>query len=270
MAFLGGRDLRLFLNNKIISDYQETRIKQAAYELSLGEEVYRTDAIDGKVEVLNDKNRTVTINPGQFTLLMTKETVTIPSDKLAFISIKAKPKLKGLVNVSGFHVDPGFSGKLLFSVYNAGPSTITLRHDEPYFLIWFAELKQNLLSNDLYNNSGNNHQDQKGIPSEYIDALKSGELASPSALLKKIKDVEKIKINNEYLLKLFIGIAVTIGLKIMWDSNAEQKGYEMRVLEERTLKNLYEQIDSIKSNSISLGNIDSIIRESKQTPNGIK
>jgi dCTP deaminase len=46
----------------------------------------------------------------------------------------------GLINVSGFHVDPGFYGKLIYAVYNAGPSEIHLSRGTEMFLIWFADL----------------------------------------------------------------------------------------------------------------------------------
>ncbi len=57
----------------------------------------------------------------------------------------------GLINVSGFHVDPGFKGKLLFSVYNAGTGPISMEKGEPYFLIWFAELALKDGEKDTYN-----------------------------------------------------------------------------------------------------------------------
>ncbi len=43
--------------------------------------------------------------------------------------------------MSGFHADPGFKGHLVFSVYNAGSSPISLERGQPYFLIWFAQLE---------------------------------------------------------------------------------------------------------------------------------
>ena len=63
----------------------------------------------------------------------TREEVRIPSNVLAFISIKASVKFDGLVNISGFHVDPGFHGRLKFSVYNAGSQPIFLQIGQPAF-----------------------------------------------------------------------------------------------------------------------------------------
>ncbi|MCA4793913.1 dCTP deaminase domain-containing protein [Myroides odoratimimus] len=233
MAFLGPTELKKVLSDKlIITDgngnnvYNEKRVEEAAYALSLGSEGYRTDNKDRKIEILDEKSRTIEINPGQFTLLMTDEYVCIPKDKLAFISIKAKQKLKGLINVSGFHVDPGFEGKLLFSVYNAGPSTITLETKKPYFLIWFSNLESEAVNGDEYNGK-NHHQGQKNIPLDYVDVLKQGDLTSPKALYdklvetksdleKKIDDKNRKVLNNEYILKAILGLFVAIFIRYLF------------------------------------------------------
>jgi len=274
MSFYSGPDLERLSKVIFGDDFKSTAINQAAYELTLGNEAYRTDSKEGKIEILDEKNKTVEINAGQFALLLTKETLEMPNNKIAFISIKAGEKLKGLINVSGFHVDPGFRGKILFSVYNAGPSTITLRKDYPYFLIWFTDTSTELPENKLYNSS-NNHQDQNEIPVKYVDALKRGELASPSSLMDKInnletnlkndiKDVERKKIHIHYLLTVLIGAVITLFIKSYWDNKGEQYGYLKRQEEEKTLneikaaKTIY--IDSLVTKKVSIS-IDSILNK---------
>lgn len=233
MAFLGPTELKSILSKEmIITDgngnniYKQMRVEEAAYALSLGNEAYRTDNKDRKIEVLDKKNRTIEINPGQFTLLMTKEYLCVPKDKLAFISIKAKQKLKGLINVSGFHVDPGFEGKLVFSVYNAGPSTITLEINKPLFLIWFANLESEAKKGDEYNNTKNHHQGQKTIPLDYVDALKRGELTSPNELLNKINENKTILDRIVWIGGIIIALAITLTVKTLYDWNSFKKGYE--------------------------------------------
>src|SRR4051812_29021908 len=102
MSFLGVRELNeLQRNNLVIQPFIESRVKNGAYELSLGSEAFLTDSKVGKVEIINNTdNRQIDINPGQFALFLTAEKVHIPKNKIAFISIKAGEKLKGLVNVS--------------------------------------------------------------------------------------------------------------------------------------------------------------------------
>lgn len=238
MSFLGVKELiKLQESKQIILPFEQQRVKNGAYELSLGAEVYLTDAQTGKVELLDEsKNRQVDINPGQFALLLTREKVHVPKDKIAFISIKAGEKLKGLVNVSGFHVDPGFNDHLIFSVYNAGPSTIVLNYGVPYFPIWFSEMKEELNEEEAYNTNNEHFGKLSHIPPKYIEFLKRGELTSPKALVDKIREVEanlneKIiksdekKERNDWLYKILIGLVITIFLKIIWDWAAYDRGY---------------------------------------------
>jgi len=235
MAYLGTKSFgELQEKDKVILPFQESRLKSGAYELSLGSEVFRTDSKDKKKEILKENKEQVKINPGQFALLLTDEVLNIPLDKIAFISIKAKIKLRGLVNVSGFHVDPGFKGKLVFSVYNAGSSQISLEKGEPCFLIWLAELSEK--EKETYNGE---HKNQDNIPLRYVDDLtqEDSELASPNALLKKINENQTILENkisvvderkklNEYLFKTLIGLLIVLGVKLLWDAGQYYKGYK--------------------------------------------
>lgn len=130
---------------RLIKRYNLKDVGQANYTLHIGNEVYITPNGDpsrlGKDrQIALEKNQYFEIPPGQFAFLLTEEKVTIPKNALAFISVRARYKFQGLVNVSGFHVDPGFSGKLVFAVFNAGPSTVTLSQGEACFHIWFADL----------------------------------------------------------------------------------------------------------------------------------
>ena len=51
------------------------RVTCGAAELSLGDEVFRTDSSEKKKEFLKQEREQVVINPGQFALLLTKESV---------------------------------------------------------------------------------------------------------------------------------------------------------------------------------------------------
>lgn len=90
------------------------------------------------------------------------------------------------MNVSGFHVDPGFHDHLLFSVYNAGPSVISLDYGEPYFPIWFAQLDEELSDDEAYNKDNEHFGKLSHIPTKYLEVLKRGELASPNVLLERM------------------------------------------------------------------------------------
>src|SRR5260370_38863794 len=148
------------------------RVNNACYEMALGGEAFITSTDQTKRSYKPGEQ--VLIPPGQFGLLITEEELRTPLDVLAFISIKASKKISGLVNVSGFHVDPGFRGRLKFSVYNAGSESIVLEVGERMFPIWFYELDED--NEDGYRGQ---HQGQMHISSE--DAMRlQGEMASPA------------------------------------------------------------------------------------------
>ena len=115
---------------------------KSSIDLRLGREVF----LSTKKEPINiEKDDTaVTINPGEFALLQTLEKIYIPVYLMAFISVRYSYKKKGLINVSGFHVDPGYEGYITFSVYNAGPSSVVLRYGDSVFTIFFATLTQSV------------------------------------------------------------------------------------------------------------------------------
>ncbi|AAZ33581.1 hypothetical protein QCD83_00055 [Pseudomonas savastanoi pv. phaseolicola] len=161
----------------------------AAITLTVGNEVYITpnsDKDSNVKQILTDEKPQFIIPTGQFALLLTAETVKVPDTALAFISFKAKYKFKGLINVSGFHVDPGWKGKLTFSVYNAGPTSIVLERGAPFALIWYADLDNTATSRYAKTKSNStNHLDHEKVSDM------TGELYSPFKLKKDIDDLKK-------------------------------------------------------------------------------
>ena len=172
----------------LIDPFESGRVDCAAYTLSIGAEVYvspndqTADPTTVTICKLSE-GEPFTIPPGQFALLLTEEVVSVPADALAFISIRAKTKFRGLVNVSGFHVDPGYCGQLTFAVFNAGPVTVHLRRGQPTFLIWYASLDRKT----AFKKDGK--VVHKGIDTNVVTAI-SGELQSFASLSKKINDVD--------------------------------------------------------------------------------
>jgi len=116
-------------------------------------------------------------------MLLTSELIEVPHNALALISMKFGVKQKGLINVSGFHVDPGFRGRLKFAVYNAGVHTVYLTQGAPTFLIWYCDLDQ--VTADPYTKPT-----QLGLSDD--DALLfQGAFASPAQLKTRLDELEK-------------------------------------------------------------------------------
>jgi dCTP deaminase len=94
--------------------------------------------------------------------------------------MKAKFKLRGLMNVSGFHVDPGFNGRLKFAVYNAGNVAIDLEPGQRLFLIWYCDLDRT--TGALY---AGEHQGQDRITPEDVNSIR-GIAVSPAGIAERM------------------------------------------------------------------------------------
>ena len=125
----------------LIQGGDATGIHEVSYALRVGDEVYRSEE-QLPDRLSPDKDPYVIIRPGQFALVQTLEVVKVPAEYVGFISIRSEYKFQGLVNVSGFHVDPAFVGHLIFAVQNVGPNDIRLRHGEPAFMMMWAKLSE--------------------------------------------------------------------------------------------------------------------------------
>lgn len=206
-----------------------------ALTLRVGPEVYVTPGLEQSSPSTHTRQMLkargpITLPPGQFAFLVTEEKITIPPEVMGFISIKASYKLRGLVNVSGFHVDPGWSGRLIFTVFNAGPATIHLERGLPVFLLWIADLDGASVKRKY-------GVGPEGIPSAVIGNI-TGVVDSIYALEKRVKadlkevadkqqefrdEVAELKERQNKLLLYFAiaavfgGALVSVGTKIVAD-----------------------------------------------------
>jgi dCTP deaminase len=188
VPFWSGETLKVRFAD-VITYGDERLIDCAAYTMRVGSEYYVTPSDqtpDVKSRSLKSlaEGEAFTIPPGQFAYLITHEQVQVPLDALGFISIRPRIKWRGLVNVSGFHVDPGYRGRLTFAVYNAGPTPIHMRQGDPTFLIWFAQLDRMTASAKKPVTD-----DVPGISRMDVNILNpiSGELYSLEGLAKKMQ-----------------------------------------------------------------------------------
>lgn len=138
--FWSGETLRQ--NPTVVSEFDEKQIDCNSYTIRMGDKYYITadkEGANANKQSLKVGD-TFVIPPGQFAYLLSKETVNIPASVMGFISMRTGLKFQGLINVSGFHVDPGYNGRLVLAVYNAGTLPVLITGGENIFKIWFAKL----------------------------------------------------------------------------------------------------------------------------------
>ena len=213
----------------IISPPPEDRnIGRASVRLTVGEEIYISPAseADTKTRQLLKDRQSLVIPSGQFAFLSTAETVCVPNDAIAFITVRSKEaSFRGLVNVSGFHVDPGYVGQLIFSVFNAGPGPVQVTLGDPWFEIFFADLVQPEVK-DYDPDKG-----YTGIPTRLITplakqfhsfaGLENEIKETKEALLDRITALEREHTVVRWAAVLVAGAIVTVALRALWPNPNE-------------------------------------------------
>ncbi len=184
MSFWSGEKLKQ--NSYLIDDFSEDRQDCSAYNLRVGNTYYATseEAVNKQKRIDLKDGEAFIIAPGQFAFLVTRETINVPENAIAFISMRTGIKFQGLINVSGFHVDPGYKGKLVYSVYNASPTNIQISEGDPLFKIWFADLDQTSGKDYIYTGAA-----PKTISNDLIRGM-SREVLSLQGLSEKIREIE--------------------------------------------------------------------------------
>ena len=187
MTFWSGE--RLIASSNVVSPFSKDQVDCNAYTLRMGDRYYRTS--DEETNHLQKKTflgegESFLIPAGQFAYLLTKEEVNIPTSTIAFISMRTGVKFQGLINVSGFHVDPGYCGKLIFAVYNASPSSIQICENDLMFKIWFCDMDRKSAEKHIYADSG-----IQDIDNDLVKGMNK-EILSQQSMANKIRDLESM------------------------------------------------------------------------------
>ena len=198
--------------NRPVSPWEEEKVEAAGYRLSIGSEYFVNGDGTSTVNQLDDAQAFV-IGPGQFAFILTKEKVRISKSAIGFISIRASIKFLGLVNVSGFQVNPGFHGNLVFAVFNAGPRHVNLRSGDEIFSLWIADLDAPV--EEGHEESGKIPNNLEKIPTDVINGI-AGEALTAYQLSEQISELkqqlstlkESVASVNTWLIR----VSATLGL----------------------------------------------------------
>jgi dCTP deaminase len=214
VAFLAKKEIReriergeLIANPQV--QFKEKQLHQSSYDLRLGPEIYVVE--ESSPRLLKEEQPYASLPPGQFAILTTLEEINIPNDLMAFISVRSKFKFEGLVNISGFHVDPSFKGRLRFGVQNVGPTDIHLKLGVPLFSIFFAELSSKEIGTSRDEEKDIHfEQNLTGIRLEDVQLL-GGSSVTVTGLQRQIERLEtQVKTFTTIAASLVVGLILLI------------------------------------------------------------
>lgn len=98
------------------------------YDFTLSDEILKSDfSAPVKLADLSvEERREALIQPGEVVYVLTKEKVNLPSDMYMSLSANRGMSEYGVLTLGGFAVDPGYSGRLMFGLYNYSSTPFTI------------------------------------------------------------------------------------------------------------------------------------------------
>lgn len=102
--------------SKAVIPMREEMISPASIDLTVGDTVILENG--EKLSIKNDLGGRLILSPGEFALLSTYETISMPDDAVGILKGKSSRAREGLFTEFGNLVDPGFSAPLTIPVKN--------------------------------------------------------------------------------------------------------------------------------------------------------
>lgn len=122
-----------------IEPFDPSGIQPASYDFRVGKEGITTQ---GREKIDVEEKGIIILDPGDFGVISSLETVEMPKDHAARIGIRSYFSRQGLFAATGPQIDPGFKGRLFITVINLSPNVITLPYKEKFLTVEFHKLNE--------------------------------------------------------------------------------------------------------------------------------
>ncbi len=171
---LSDRDIRFLVRGgKVleIEPFDEAALQPASYDLTLDRhflipnpDVGVIDMADvplGHMEPQVCGPQGIVVEPGEFMLASTRETVHIGPQYLGRVEGKSSLGRLGLmVHITAGFIDPGFEGQITLEIYNVAPWEIILYPGQRIAQIAFSRMSSR--PDQVYGAAGSHYQGQQG------------------------------------------------------------------------------------------------------------
>ena len=181
-----------------IGNFYEVSLQAASYDGRVGDRALLGGA-DSEIDVV--RSRSVTIRPGEFILLTTREKFKLSDNIAGNLGLRSYYGRKGLMLLAGLQIDPGFEGHLVIGGYNAAPRKLVLDYEAPFVTIEFHRLTAAVEKPYI---SGE-EQKRGEIPRIDKDYLRTLETQSLSDLAKELRKLTQTVGHMQKLLYYFYG-----------------------------------------------------------------
>lgn len=131
--------LELIRTQNMIEPFSEESLKGIAYDFRVGDKIILGMPEGTRHEALSDANSYVDIPPGISATVYSYEVVRMPWDVKGRLSIRSHFMAQRL-NYDGGIIDPGYKGRLFFTVVNLGDTPVRLEYRQPLVTAEFIRI----------------------------------------------------------------------------------------------------------------------------------
>ena len=205
------------INNQLIVPYTKENIQTCSYDLTFDGSYYfyrPEDKDEVRIRTIQ-KGATLKIPEDAICYIITAETVNMPRDLTASISLAFGLIKKGVMLSAQPPYDPGYSGKTVALLHNLSDEPVEIRWGQHILNIVFEQLSSPVKDKDLYNG------DYQGLSnlSDYCTEVKRGGVYMLMRDLEKQKKKFENSIPNLItLITIIIGV-VTLLVTLITSKN---------------------------------------------------
>ena len=155
MVLSKAKIIELCEKNELLKDYKKENIQSCSYDLRLGSQYYYHEKINSRkvnISKLEDGD-VLSIPPHAICYVITEETVNMPKNLTASISLSFGLINKGVMLAAQPPYDPGYKGKTVALLHNLSDESISIRRGDHILNMVFSELDTDVADTDLYNGS---------------------------------------------------------------------------------------------------------------------
>lgn len=140
---LSGNEIKLLANNhQLITPFIQSNLRNSSYDLTVGDEFYSGSQHQSKlITTYLGINETFEIPAYGLAYILCNETIKLPFDLTARISLRMSLIYKGLILTVQPPFDPNYEGKAIIFLHNMSTSPVFLKRGDRIATLEFIKIK---------------------------------------------------------------------------------------------------------------------------------
>lgn len=181
MSFLSDVEIRRAIENYdiVIDPFDNDSLEPSSYDFHIGRALIAGRGVADKVDF------PLFLKPGDWMEIESLENVEISQNVGAIFGMPSGMSRRGILAFSGFHIDPGYKGKIFITLFNPSSDTYKIEYGKKLCTALFSKFEEK--PEKVYHG---NYQGQYGFPEKDIEWMIR--LKSPT-IADAIKSVEKLE-----------------------------------------------------------------------------